>query len=119
MAAITQVFTISWAAKVLGESEDCVNEISIALEPEERRLTVCDLAEDRATDFTRFGIGNLAELVQLYKSHPNPLPPLPKWPCSGPDRMLSIYLHFTTDQSLRTDRKDTPHEHPGRSMGDL
>jgi hypothetical protein len=78
VAAISQVFTISWAAKVLGESEDCVNEISIELEPEERRLTVCGLAEDRATDFTRFGIGNLAELVQLYKSHPNLLSPLPK-----------------------------------------
>jgi hypothetical protein len=60
MAAITQVFTISWAVKVLGESEDCVNEISVELEPEQRRLSVCDLAEDRATDFTRFGIDNLA-----------------------------------------------------------
>jgi hypothetical protein len=45
---------------VLGESEDCVNEISVELEPEQRRLTVCDPAEDRATDFTRFGIDNLA-----------------------------------------------------------
>jgi hypothetical protein len=38
------------------------------LEPEERRLTVSDPAEDRAAGFTCFGIDNLAELVQLHKA---------------------------------------------------
>jgi hypothetical protein len=35
---------------------------------EERRLTVCDLAEDRAAGFKCFGIDNIAELVQLHKA---------------------------------------------------
>jgi hypothetical protein len=76
MAAITHVFTISRVAEMLGEDEDWLNEISIELDPEDGRLTVFDLAEDGTTAFTRFGIENLAELVQLYKAHPN-LPPRP------------------------------------------
>ncbi len=77
MAAITHVFTISRVAKMLGEDEDWLNEISIELDPEDCRLiTVLDLAEDGSTAFTRFGIDNLAELVQNYKANPNLLPRL-------------------------------------------
>ena len=43
MAAITHVFTISRVAKMLGEDEDWLNEISIELDPEDGRLTVLDL----------------------------------------------------------------------------
>jgi hypothetical protein len=38
------------------------------LELEERRLTVCDPAEDRAAGLTCFGIDNIAEIVQLHKA---------------------------------------------------
>jgi hypothetical protein len=78
MAAITHVFTISRVAKMLGEDEDWLNEISIELDPEDGRLTVLDLAEDGTTAFTRFGIDNLAELVQIYKTDPNLLPQPPE-----------------------------------------
>ena len=39
MAAITHVLTISRVAKMLGEDEDWLNEISIELDPEDGRLT--------------------------------------------------------------------------------
>jgi hypothetical protein len=64
MAAITHVFTISRVAKMLGEDEDWLNEISVELDLEDGRLIVFDLAEDGTTAFTRFGIENLAELIQ-------------------------------------------------------
>jgi hypothetical protein len=83
MAAITHVFTISRVAKMLGEDEDWLNEISIELDPEDGRLTVLDLAEDGTTAFTRFGIDNLAELVQIYKADPNLLPRPPSEPAAA------------------------------------
>lgn len=78
MAAIAHVFTISRLANMLGEDEDWLNEIAIELDPEDGRLTVLDLSEDGTTAFTRFGIDNLAELVQIYKADPNPLPRPPE-----------------------------------------
>jgi len=78
MAAITHVFTISRVANMLGEDEDWLNEIAIELDPEDGRLTVLDLSEDGTTAFTRFGIDNLAELVQIYKADPNLLPRPPE-----------------------------------------
>ena len=78
MAAITHVFTISQVANMLGEDEDWLNEIAIELDPVDGRLTVFDLSEDRTTAFTRFGIDNLAELVQIYKADPNLLPRPPE-----------------------------------------
>jgi hypothetical protein len=78
MAAITHVFTISRVANMLGEDEDWLNEIAIELDPEDGRLTVFDLSEDETTAFTRFGIDNLAELVQIYKADPSLLPRPPE-----------------------------------------
>ena len=45
MAAITHVFTISRVAKMLGEDEDWLHEISIELDPEDGRLTVLGWAK--------------------------------------------------------------------------
>jgi hypothetical protein len=67
MAAIVHVFTISRVAKMLGEDEDWLHEISIELDPEDGRLTVLGLGEEGTTAFTRFGIDNLAELIQIYR----------------------------------------------------
>jgi hypothetical protein len=64
MAAIVHVFTISRVAKMLGEDEDWLHEISIELE--DGRLTVLGLGEEGTTAFTRFGIDYLAELIQIY-----------------------------------------------------
>jgi hypothetical protein len=51
-----------------------LDEIRIELDPEDGRLTVLGLGEEGTTAFTRFGIDNLAELVQIYKADPNLLP---------------------------------------------
>jgi len=72
MAGISYVFTISRVAEMLGEDEEWLDEISIALDPEDGRLGV--LGEESTTAFTRFGIDNLAELVQIYKADPSLLP---------------------------------------------
>ena len=74
MAGISHVFTISRVAQMLGEDEDWLDEISIELDPEDGRLTVLGLDDEGTTAFTRFGIDNLAELVQIYKEDPNLLP---------------------------------------------
>jgi hypothetical protein len=66
MAGISYVFTISRVAEML--------EISIVLDPEDGRLGVLGLGEESTTAFTRFGIENLAELVQIYKTNPSLLP---------------------------------------------
>jgi hypothetical protein len=74
MAGISYVFTINRVAEMLGEDEEWLDEISIVLDPEDGRLGVLGLGEDSITAFTRFGIDNLAELVQIYKADPSLLP---------------------------------------------
>jgi hypothetical protein len=72
MAGIGYVFTISRVAEMLGEDEEWLDEI--VLDPEDGRLGVLGLGEESTTAFTRFGIDNLAELVQIYKADPSLLP---------------------------------------------
>ena len=74
LAAITAVFTINYVAEMLGEDEEWLDEISIQLDPEDGRLGVLGPGEESTTAFTRFGIDNLAELVQIYKTNPSLLP---------------------------------------------
>ena len=72
MAGISYVFTISRVAEMLGEDEEWLDEISIVLDPEDGRLGVLGLGEESTTAFTRFGIDNLAELIQIYKDKADP-----------------------------------------------
>ena len=74
MAGISYVFTIGRVAEMLGEDEEWLDEISIVLDPEDGRLGVLGLGEESTTAFTRFGIDNLAELVQIYKADSSLLP---------------------------------------------
>ena len=74
MAGISYVFAISRVAEMLGEDEEWLDEISIVLDPEDGRLGVLGIGEEATTAFTRFGIDNLAELVQIYKANPSLLP---------------------------------------------
>ena len=74
MGAIAAVFTINYVAEMLGEDEEWLDEISIVLDPEYGRLGVLGLGDESTTAFTRFGIENLAELVQIYKADPSLLP---------------------------------------------
>jgi hypothetical protein len=93
MAGISYVFTITRVAEMLGEDEEWLDEISIVLDPEDGRLGVLGLGDESTTAFTRFGIENLAELVQIYKTDPSLLP-RPKiarmtTPRSSPDANFS------------------------------
>jgi len=71
MAGISYVFTITRVAKMIGEDEDWLHEISIKMDPEDGRLTVLCPGEDAITAFTRSGVDNLIELVEMHKANPN------------------------------------------------
>jgi hypothetical protein len=68
MAAISYIFTIARVAEMLGEDEDWLHEISIEMEPEDGIISVCGLGEDHTPAFTDFGIENLRQLVDIYKT---------------------------------------------------
>ena len=70
MAAISHVFTIARVAEMLGEDEDLLQEICIEMDPEDGCLTVLGPGEETIAAFTRFGVDNLTELVNIYKADP-------------------------------------------------
>ena len=62
MAAPSFVYTIAYAAELLGEDEEWLLELAEQLEPEDGRLWIYD-TDDRATlGFTHRGIESLKEL---------------------------------------------------------
>ena len=63
MAAIASVFTIGYVARMLGEDEDWLFELSINMFPEDGCLHVYGVGEDGVTAFTRFGIEYLQEII--------------------------------------------------------
>jgi hypothetical protein len=71
MAGISHVFAIKRVADMLGEDEDLLQEISIEMDPEDGCLTVHGPGDETTTAFTRFGVDNLAELVEIYKANPD------------------------------------------------
>jgi hypothetical protein len=71
MAGISYVFTISRVAKMLGEDEDWLQEICTEMDPEDGRLTVLGPGDEAITAFTRFGVDNLTELVDMVKANPD------------------------------------------------
>jgi hypothetical protein len=71
MAGISHVFTITRVAKMLGENEDLLQEISIDMDPEDGRLTVLGPGEEATTAFTYNGVDNLTELVKMVKADPD------------------------------------------------
>jgi hypothetical protein len=70
MAGISYVFTIGRVAKLLGEDENWLHEISIEMDPEDGRLTVLGPGEEAITAFTQSGVDNLIELVDMLKANP-------------------------------------------------
>ena len=63
MAAISAVFTIGYVAKLLGEDEDWLYELSINMFPEDGCLHVYGVGEDGVTAFTQYGIECLKEII--------------------------------------------------------
>jgi hypothetical protein len=63
MPAISAVFTIGHVAKMLGEDEDWLHELSIDMFPEDGRLHVYGIGEDGVTAFTEYGIECLQQII--------------------------------------------------------
>ena len=63
MAAISAVFTIGHVAKMLGEDEDWLHELSNNLFPEDRCLWVHGVGEDGVPEFTEYGIESLQQII--------------------------------------------------------
>ena len=63
MAGIPYVFTISHVAKLLGEDEEWLREISINMDPEEGCLWVIGVDEDGCPAFTEDGIECLKQII--------------------------------------------------------
>ena len=63
MAAISNVFTISRVAELLGEDEDWLHELAMGLEPEDGCLWLYDTDEREVMALTAFGIECLQQLI--------------------------------------------------------
>ncbi len=63
MAALASVFTIGHVARMLGEDEDWLFELSINMDPEDGCLHVHGVGDDGLTAFTRDGIENLRQII--------------------------------------------------------
>ena len=63
MAAISAVFTISHVARLLGEDEDWLYDLSIDMFPEDGCLRVYGVGEDGVTAFTDYGIECLKQTI--------------------------------------------------------
>jgi hypothetical protein len=63
VAAISAVFTFSYVAKLLGEDEDWLHDLSINMFPEDGCLHVYGIGEDGETAFTQYGIDNLKQII--------------------------------------------------------
>jgi len=63
MAAISAVFTIGHVAKMLGEDEDWLHELSINMFPEDGCLWVHGVGEDGVPAFTEYGIECLQQII--------------------------------------------------------
>jgi hypothetical protein len=71
MAAPSAVSTIARVAEMVGEDVDWLLDVALEMDPEDGRLTVYDVNDEGTTAFTRFGIENLKELVEIHKANPS------------------------------------------------
>ena len=77
VAAISAVFTIGYVAKLLGEDEDWLHELSISMFPEDGCLHVYGVGEDEGTAFIHYGIECLKQIVDDERAAgraPKPIP---------------------------------------------
>ncbi len=71
MAAPSTVFTIARVAEMRGEDEDWLWDVALGMEPEDGCLSVHGVNDEETMAFTRDGIDNLKELIQIHKANPN------------------------------------------------
>ncbi len=71
MAAITHVYTIQMAAKILGQTEDLLWELSDQLEPEDGKLWIHDVDGLETMAFTKFGLESLREIISDQVDRPD------------------------------------------------
>ena len=78
VAAISAVFTIGYVAKLLGEDENWIFDLSIDMFPEDGCLWVHGVGEDGVPAFTRDGIENLRQIIADARAgghEPQAMPP--------------------------------------------
>ena len=78
MAGISAVFTIARVAKMLGEDEEWLHELSITMDPEDGRLYVWGVDDAGITAFTEYGIECLKQIIDDQKAAgraPKPIRP--------------------------------------------
>jgi hypothetical protein len=63
VAAISAVFTIGHVAKMLGEDEEWLHDLSINMFPEDGCLWVHGVGEDGVPAFTEYGIECLQQII--------------------------------------------------------
>jgi len=71
MAAPSAVFTIARVAEMLGEDVDWLSDVALEMDPEDGCLSVYDVNDEGTTAFTKFGIENLKELIEIHKANPS------------------------------------------------
>ena len=63
MAGIPYVFTIAHVAKMLGEDDEWLCEVSNTMDPEDGCLWIIGVGEDGSRAFTEFGIECLKQII--------------------------------------------------------
>ena len=74
LAAISAVFTIGHVARMLGEDEEWLWELSIDMFPEHGCLHVYGIGEDGVPAFTTFGIECLQDMIRSHRAAGNAPP---------------------------------------------
>jgi hypothetical protein len=75
LAAIAAVFTIGHVAKMLGEDEDWLHDLSISMVPEDGCLHIYGLGDDGITAFSDYGIEYLQQIIADERAAGNAPPP--------------------------------------------
>ena len=70
---VHHVTTISRVAKDLGENEEWLFDVANEMDVEDAVISVYGVGDDGVMAFTDFGIGNLVDLIEIYKDDPAPL----------------------------------------------
>ena len=78
VAAITHAYTVSRVAKMLGEDEDWLQDLTIDMDFEDGCLTVYGVDDEGTTALTDFGIENLRQIIDDLRADGSAPPPKPK-----------------------------------------